>query len=148
MRETSQSSLSCPASPGESRSRLRLGILSLPRCIVAVPGGRIMHLSGGRSEQTEGTPRRSPCQGYGGLCGAAARCSGRAIEGSKRAVRMRTQGRSSAPGSAPGWIEAAADYTVELKAGSTVLELDIPSLLEAAPETFEEEIQEALERLS
>lgn len=58
------------------------------------------------------------------------------IEGSKRAVRMRTQGRSSAPGAAPGWIEAAADYTVELKPGSTVLELEVPSLLEAAPETF------------
>jgi hypothetical protein len=49
---------------------------------------------------------------------------------------MRTQGRSSAPGAAPGWIEAAADYTVELKPGSTVLEFEVPSLLEASPETF------------
>lgn len=49
---------------------------------------------------------------------------------------MRTQGRSSAPGAAPGWIEAAADYMVEIKPGSTILELEVPSLLEASPETF------------
>jgi len=48
------------------------------------------------------------------------------IEGSKRAVRMVTQGRSSAPGTPPGSIEAAADYTVEIKRGSTVLELEVP----------------------
>ncbi len=58
------------------------------------------------------------------------------LEGSRRAVRMRTQGRSSAPGASPRWIDAAADYTVELRPGSTVLEFEIPSLLEAAPETF------------
>lgn len=58
------------------------------------------------------------------------------IEGSRRAVRMRTQGRSSAPGTPPAWIEAVADYTVEIKPGSTVLELEVPSLLEASPETF------------
>lgn len=51
---------------------------------------------------------------------------------------MRTQGRSSARGPTPQWIEAAADYTVELKPGSTVLELEVPTLFEAAPETFEQ----------
>lgn len=60
------------------------------------------------------------------------------LEGSKRAVRIRTQGRSSAPGAVPAWIEAAADYTVELKPGSTVLDLEVPSLLEAAPGVFDQ----------
>jgi hypothetical protein len=58
------------------------------------------------------------------------------IEGSKRAVRMRTQGRSSARGKVPEWIEATADYSVELNPGSTVLDLRVPTLLEAAPDTF------------
>lgn len=60
------------------------------------------------------------------------------LEGSKRAIRMRAEGRSSARGPTPGWIEAATDYSVEIKAGSTVLELEAPTLIEAAPDTFEQ----------
>lgn len=60
------------------------------------------------------------------------------LEGSKRAVRMRTEGRSSARGPLPAWIEAAVEYSVELKPGSTVLELQVPTLLEAAPATFQQ----------
>lgn len=60
------------------------------------------------------------------------------LEGSKRAVRMRAHGRSSARGPTPGWIQAATDYSVEIKAGSTVLDLEAPSLIEAAPDTFEQ----------
>lgn len=60
------------------------------------------------------------------------------IEGSRRSVRMRTQGRSSAPGKAPEWIDATAEYSVELNPGSTVLDLQVPTLLEAAPDAFDQ----------
>lgn len=58
------------------------------------------------------------------------------IEGSQRAVRLRTQGRSVARGPVPEWIEAATEFDVEVKEGSTVLEFSAPSLLEADPEQF------------
>lgn len=58
------------------------------------------------------------------------------IEGSRRALRVRTQGRSTARGSLPRWIAAATDFTVEIKEGSTVLEIDSPSLEEADPDEF------------
>lgn len=60
------------------------------------------------------------------------------IEGSQRAVRVRTQGRSTARGSLPRWIAAATEFTVEIKEGSTILEVDSPSLEEADPEEFQQ----------
>ena len=60
------------------------------------------------------------------------------IEGSQRALRVRTQGRSTARGSVPSWITAASEFSVELKEGSTVLEIECPSLREAAPTEFEQ----------
>ena len=58
------------------------------------------------------------------------------IDGSQRAVRIRTQGRSIARGQLPHWIDASSEFTVQVLAGSTVLELEAPSLQEAAPEAF------------
>ncbi len=61
---------------------------------------------------------------------------GLVIEGSERAVRLRTQGRSAARGTKPRWIEAASDFSVRILEGSTLLEIDAPSLVEADPEAF------------
>ncbi|MCK4306165.1 MAG: hypothetical protein KAY24_18135 [Candidatus Eisenbacteria sp.] len=61
------------------------------------------------------------------------------IDGSQRAVRLRTQGRSTAPGTKPGWIEAASEFSVRILEGSTVLEVEAPSLLEADPDEFSQE---------
>jgi hypothetical protein len=58
------------------------------------------------------------------------------IEGSKKAVRIRSEGRSAAPGTLPRWIEASADFTVEIREGSTELLLTSPTLLEVNPEEF------------
>lgn len=59
------------------------------------------------------------------------------IDGSQRAVRLRTQGRSTARGQLPRWIQVASEFTVEVLEGSTVLAIEAPSLREAAPEEFE-----------
>jgi len=61
---------------------------------------------------------------------------GLTIEGAQRALRLRTQGRSTAAGPLPGLIARAADFTVQIQEGSTVLELEAPPLLEADPEYF------------
>jgi hypothetical protein len=58
------------------------------------------------------------------------------IDGSQRAVRIRTQGRSAATGPLPEWIAKSTDFRVELKEGSTILEFTGPTLLEANPEEF------------
>jgi hypothetical protein len=60
------------------------------------------------------------------------------VHGTQRALRLRTQGRSSARGSIP-WIEAASDVVVsigesaEKSSGPTLLHIEVPTLLEAAP---------------
>lgn len=36
----------------------------------------------------------------------------------------------------PEWIDAATNYSVQIRAGSTTLDLHVPRLLEAAPEEF------------
>jgi hypothetical protein len=58
------------------------------------------------------------------------------IEGSQRAVRIRTQGRSTARGLAPKWIEASSEFSVQILEGSTLLEIEAPSLMEADPDEF------------
>ncbi len=58
------------------------------------------------------------------------------IDGSQRALRLRLQGRSTARGTPPAWIVAATDFEVRLRSGSTVLEIDAPTLDEAAPDQF------------
>ena len=59
-----------------------------------------------------------------------------AIEGSQRALRMRLEGRSTSRGTPPPWLEPAADFEVEVREGSTVLDLTIPTLAEAYPAEF------------
>lgn len=61
------------------------------------------------------------------------------ITGSQGAVRLRTQGRSTARGRVPEWIAAATEFDVEVKEGSTVLELSCPTLFEASPDQFAQE---------
>ena len=58
------------------------------------------------------------------------------IDGAQMALRLRTQGRSTARGVLPRWIQLATKYDVEIKTGSTVLELTGPTLAEADPDAF------------
>lgn len=58
------------------------------------------------------------------------------IEASQQAVRLRTQGRSRARGALPHWIDAATDFEVRITEGSTVLEVQAPTLLEVDPDQF------------
>lgn len=60
--------------------------------------------------------------------------------GSKASVRYLTEGRSNARGSAPNWLENAADFEVTgLTAGSTVVQIDARSLIEAEPDKFQQQ---------
>ncbi len=58
------------------------------------------------------------------------------IDGGQKALRIRTEGRSTARGLTPKWIEAASEFSVEILEGSTVLEVEAPSLIEADPDEF------------
>lgn len=59
------------------------------------------------------------------------------IEGTRRSVRLLIDGRSATRGSAPSWLEpASAIYVLGLSKGSAVIEIEAPSLTEAAPERF------------
>lgn len=59
------------------------------------------------------------------------------VEGSRGAVRMRVEGRSSAPGPTTGWLADAADFELlPLEEGSTVLPLETHPLAVSAPERF------------
>jgi hypothetical protein len=58
------------------------------------------------------------------------------IDGSQKALRIRTQGRSTSRGVLPDWIAAATEFTVQIREGSTVLDIESPSLLDAAPNEF------------
>jgi hypothetical protein len=59
------------------------------------------------------------------------------VDGCQQAVRLRVEGRSTARGKPPAWLERAAAFeVVGLYAGSIVLAVEAPSLAEAAPEHF------------
>lgn len=61
-------------------------------------------------------------------------------EGSRRALRLRVDGRSVVPGTPPAWVNAAADFVfLPIEPGSTVLNVQAPRLYEAAPERFAQE---------
>jgi len=52
-------------------------------------------------------------------------------------VRLAVEGRSTAQGKSPAWLERAATFVlVGVREGSTVLVIEAPSLAEAAPERF------------
>ncbi|HZL99739.1 MAG TPA: hypothetical protein VFD43_05750 [Planctomycetota bacterium] len=58
-------------------------------------------------------------------------------EGARRAIRLRVEGRSTASGSPPDWLSAAADFRfVGVRAGSIRLVLEAPTLAEACPARF------------
>jgi hypothetical protein len=58
------------------------------------------------------------------------------IDGSQRALRIHTQGRSIARGALPDWIPTATEFNVQIREGSTVLQIESPSLFDAAPDQF------------
>lgn len=67
------------------------------------------------------------------------------VHGTQRALRLRTQGRSAARGSVPSWIEAASEVVISIDAstarhasGPTLLHVQVPTLLEAAPNAFQQ----------
>jgi hypothetical protein len=58
------------------------------------------------------------------------------VDGVQQAVRLRTEGRSRAPGNAPEWLQRASAFDVEFRAGSTQLALVAAPLGEVVPEKF------------
>jgi hypothetical protein len=59
------------------------------------------------------------------------------VDGCQQVVRLTVEGRSTAQGKPPAWLERAARFeVVGLHEGSTVLLLEAPPLAEAAPEHF------------
>ena len=61
------------------------------------------------------------------------------MDGCQQAVRLRVEGRSTAQGKPPAWLAQAASFDiVGLREGSTVLLVEAPSLLDVAPERFQQ----------
>ena len=59
------------------------------------------------------------------------------VEGARGAVRLQVEGRSSARGPRPGWLDVAAEFDVlPLEEGSTVVPIMASPLSETAPEWF------------
>lgn len=59
------------------------------------------------------------------------------VVGCQQAVRLNVEGRSTAKGKLPAWLERAATFeVVALREGSTVLVVEAPSLADAVPEHF------------
>ncbi len=60
-------------------------------------------------------------------------------DGTKGALRLRLEGRSSAPGKDPRWLEDASDFLVTgIEDGSTVLTIETKPLSEAVPDRFQQ----------
>lgn len=58
-------------------------------------------------------------------------------EGARLALRFQAEGISSQPGPRPRWLEACTSHVITgLSAGSAVLEIEAPTLEEAAPDVF------------
>jgi hypothetical protein len=60
------------------------------------------------------------------------------IDGSQQALRVRTQGRSTARGILPSWISTSSEFEVEIVKGSTLLQITAPTLIEADPSAFKQ----------
>ena len=66
-------------------------------------------------------------------------------DGAQKALRLRVEGHSVRKGPKPGWLEAAGAFHVTgLTPGSTVLDLEAPTLGELLPEAFDTEDQDTL----
>jgi hypothetical protein len=62
------------------------------------------------------------------------------VDATRGALRQRVEGRSTAPGTVPAWLETAAEFDViGLEAGSTVLVIEAKRLLDVAPALFSQE---------
>jgi hypothetical protein len=62
------------------------------------------------------------------------------VDATRGALRQRVEGRSTAPGTVPAWLEAAAEFDViGLEAGSTVLVIEAKRLLDVAPALFSQQ---------
>lgn len=58
-------------------------------------------------------------------------------DGARLALRFQAEGMSNQPGPRPRWLEACTSHVITgLSAGSAVLELEAPTLEQAAPEVF------------
>jgi hypothetical protein len=58
-------------------------------------------------------------------------------DGARRALRLRVEGRSTAKGTHPSWLDSGAGFDFTgLSAGSCVVHLEAPTLALAAPEAF------------
>lgn len=61
------------------------------------------------------------------------------VEGTRGAVRLRMEGRSSARGTSPSWLGRAAAFdVVAIEDGSTKLMLEATALAQAVPEQFQQ----------
>ena len=61
------------------------------------------------------------------------------VVGAGRSLRLRVEGRSTASGSWPGWLDEAVRFDiVGLETGSTVINVEAPALLEALPDRFQQ----------
>lgn len=59
------------------------------------------------------------------------------VDGCQQAVRLRVEGRSTAQGTRPAWVERAGSFdVVAVRQGSTLLVVEAPPLEEALPEQF------------
>lgn len=59
------------------------------------------------------------------------------VDGVTQSVRLRVEGRSTAQGKLPAWLERAAAFDVlRLESGSTELLIEAPRLIDAAPDAF------------
>jgi len=59
------------------------------------------------------------------------------VDGVQQAVRLRVEGRSTAQGRLPAWLEQATAFdVVDVREGSTELVIEAPPLFEAAPDRF------------
>jgi hypothetical protein len=62
------------------------------------------------------------------------------IDATRGALRQRVEGRSTARGSVPAWLKAAADFDiVGIEAGSTILVIEAPRLVDVAPSLFSQQ---------
>jgi hypothetical protein len=59
------------------------------------------------------------------------------IQGARQSVRLRVEGESTRRGNPPAWLDNVTQFEVTgLETGSTVIDIDAPSLAEADPEMF------------
>ena len=58
------------------------------------------------------------------------------VEAVQGSLRLRVEGRSSARGSVPRWLQEATRLNAQVSSGCTVVSIDNPSLIEAKPDLF------------